>query len=78
MTGNQVAAELNEVISTTLQINSNHVVATMRHGTSVNGAAMKIFEIIYPHLIDITCFSHTIDRVGEYFELMALDTFMNW
>lgn len=78
LTGNQLAAELNETISTSLQINKHRVMATMRDGASVNGAAMRLFEIIYPDFIDITCFSHTIDRVGLHFELTTLDTFMNW
>ena len=50
--------------------------AIMRGGASVNGAAMRVFRALYPSFIDITCFAHTIDRVGVYFELSTLNWFM--
>ena len=37
----------------------------MRDRASSSGVAMKTFKVLYPNLVDIGCFSHTIDRVGE-------------
>ena len=54
------------------------LMAIMRDGASVSGTAMRVFRALYPSFIDITCFAHTIDRVGVYFELSTLDRFMNW
>ena len=78
LTGDQLIAELNNVISTTLQVRKYQIMAIMRDGASVNGAAMRVFRDLYPSFIDITCFARTIDRVGVYFELSTLDRFMNW
>ena len=78
LSGYQLAAELNDVISTTLQVRKHQIMAIMRDGASVNGAAMRVFSALYPSFIDITCFARTIDRVGVYFELSTLDQFMNW
>ena len=78
LTGDQLAAELNAVISTTLQVRKHQLMAIMRDGASVNGTAMRVFRALYPSFIDITCFAHTIDQVGVYFELSTLDRFMNW
>ena len=76
LTGDQLAAELNDIISTTLQVRKHQIMAIMRDGASVNGAAMRVFRALYPSFIDITCFAHTIDRVGVYFELSTLNWFM--
>ena len=61
LTGDQLVAELNDVISTTLQVRKHQIMAIMRDGASVNGAAMRVFRALYLSLIDITCFAHTID-----------------
>ena len=61
LTGQELAGELIHTRSTKLQINKEYVVPAMRDGASVNGAAMKIFKVVYPHLLDVTCLSHTID-----------------
>ena len=66
LTGDQFAAELNDIISTTIQVRKHQIMAIMRDGASVNGAAMRVFRDLYPSFIDITCFVHTIDRVGVY------------
>ena len=32
-----------------------------------NDAAMRIVKVIYPNLLDVGCFSHTLDLIGEHF-----------
>lgn len=53
-------------------------VASMRDGTSVNEAAMRTVKIVYPNIFDVCCFSHTIDLVGEKFQLPYLVEFSTW
>ena len=48
----------------------------MRDGASTNGVAMRTLEVVYPKCMDIICFSHTIDRVGEHFCTPVLDDFI--
>lgn len=40
----------------------------MRDGASVNGVAMGVIKIVYPHVMDVRCFSHTLDLVGGKFK----------
>ena len=34
--------------------------------------------VLFPQLLDVTCFSHTIDNVGKHFEFRVLDTFAQY
>ena len=46
-----------------------------RDRASVNSVAMRTLSLIYPSILDVGCFSHTIDHVGENFKIPVLDTF---
>ena len=61
--------------STELSIKANHVVAFMRDRVSVNNVAMRTISVLYNSMIDIGCFSHTLDRVGENMNTPILDKF---
>ena len=78
LTGEELAGEVIDILSNSMQIQRQHIVAVVRDGASVNGAAMRIVKAVFPKLLDITCFSHAIDLVGSYFELPVLDQFMQW
>ena len=40
---------------------------------------MNTVKIIYPNAIDVGCFSHAFDRVGEHFNILTLTEFIgNW
>ena len=41
----------------------------MRDRASVNSVAMATLKLLYPSLLDVGCFSHTLDRVGEHFKV---------
>ena len=69
MTGGELARILISTLSTTLSIESHTLVAAMRDRASVNNVAMRTLALIYP---DIGCFSHTIDHVGEKFNVPLL------
>ena len=54
------------VLSTELGIPSSQVIPGMHDRASINYVAMRIVSILYNQIIDIGCFSHTLDLVGEH------------
>ena len=48
----------------------------MRDRSTVNNVATKTLKIVYPQLIDVGCFSYTIDHVDEHFVMPNLSEFM--
>ena len=49
----------------------------MRDGAASNGVAVRTLSILYPNMVDIKCFSHTLDRVGEHFNTPVLNEFIS-
>ena len=76
MTGEEVARELIVVLSTGLGIGPNKLTAAMRDRAAVNGAAMRTVKVLYPNILDVGCFSHTIDNAGHHFSTPILDEFI--
>ena len=77
MTGEEVARELINVLSIKLGIGSEHLVAAMRDRASVNNVALRTLSVIYPRLLDVGCFAHTLDHVGENFKTPTLSEFIS-
>ena len=75
MTGEEVARQI-MVLSTELGIASHLLVAAMRDRASVNSVAMRTVSIVYNQVMDIGCFSHTLDHVGEHMQTPILDDFV--
>ena len=50
----------------------------MRDGASVNNVALRVFKVIYPNIMDVRCFSHTLDIVGNKFKTPLLATFSSY
>ena len=51
----------------------------MRDRASVNNVAMKTLSVVYPNLLDVGCFAHTLDRVGDIFQVPhILEFFSAW
>ena len=75
MCGEELARELIGILSTELGIPSARLLAGMRDRASTNGVAMRMLKIVYPSLLDVGCFSHTIDHVGDHFVVPILDDF---
>ena len=76
MTGEEIARELISILQVNYGINSNKLVACMHDRASANGAAMRTIKIVFPMVVDIGCYSHTLDLVGEKFDLPVLDDFI--
>lgn len=75
MSGEELARVLILCLSTELGITDDRLIASMHDRASVNNVAMQTLKILYPSLIDIGCFSHTLDLVGEKFCTPILDQF---
>ena len=75
MCGDELARELVSILSTELSIPGGKLVAAMRDRASTNGVAIRTLKFVYPNLLDIGCYSHTIDHVGEQFVTPVLEEF---
>ena len=71
----ELARQIISALSVTLSVESNNLVAIMRDGASVNGAAMRILKIMYPKALDVRCVSHTLDLVGDKFKVPTVSLF---
>ena len=49
----------------------------MRDGASSNNVAMRTLNVVYPHVFDVACFSHTLVRVGSHFNMPVMLEFIN-
>ena len=77
--GEELAREVLAVLSTIYGIPSDLLLATMRDCSSVNNTAIKTISIIYPVSVDVGCFAHTLNHVGEKFVSPTLTDFVhNW
>ena len=78
MKGEEIAREIIATISTQYGISSNLVVAMMYNRAACNGVALQTLKIVYPQLVDVGCFSHTLHLVDEKFCIPCLSSFTVW
>ena len=78
MSGEEIASELINVISAQYGIMSNKLVAAMHDRAACNGVALRTIKIVYSLIVDVGCFSHTLDLVGSKFVTPCLTSFMVW
>ena len=76
MTGEEVAHQLIVSLTTELGIESDLLIAAMRDRASVNNVAISTLSIVFPKVLDIGCFSHTLDHVGEHMKIPVLESFL--
>ena len=76
--GNELAQRLMTCIAVDHSFKPDMILAGMRDGASVNTNAIKQLLFFYPNIMDITCFSHTIDNVGSKFVFKVLDLFFHY
>ena len=76
LTGEELARELISVLSVNYGIATQHLLAAMKDRASVNEVAVRTLKIVYPSLLSVGYFSHTIDRVGEQFCTPHLSEFI--
>jgi len=75
MTGEEIARELVHTVPTEYGVTGNHLVATMRDRVSANGVAMRTIKVLFPNILDLGCYSHTLDHIGEHFDVPHLEEF---
>ena len=73
VTALELSQMLMECPFTHLQLQGRQVLAVMRDGAAVNGAALAHLRPFMPMMIDIVCFSPTFDNVGLRFDTPILD-----
>jgi len=74
--GEEVVRDILSVLSTELGIQSSDLLAGIRDRASVNNVAMHLISVMYPTVLDVGCFSYTLNNVGEQFRTLVLDKFM--
>lgn len=74
----ELAQCLIQALAVDYAIQPGALLAAMKDGASVNQAALQQVRFFFPQLLDVTCFSHTIDNVGKHFEFCVLDTFAQY
>ena len=75
MTGEEIAQQIIVIPSTEFGISSNFIVPTMHDSTYVNDVAMRTIEVVYNELLNVGCFFHTLNHVGERINTPILDDF---
>ena len=65
---NELAQCLIQSLAVEYSIRPGVPFAAMKDVATVNHAALEQVKFFFPQLLDITCFSHTIDNVGKHFE----------
>ena len=78
MAGEEIAREIINALSMQYSVSSNLVVAMMQDRAACNGVALRTLKVVYPMLVDVGCFSHTLDLVGEKLSIPHLSAFTVW
>ena len=78
LTGDEIARELINTLSVDYGVKSENVVAIMHDCASANNAAMRTLKVLYPAVLGIGCFSHTLNRVGEKFNAPLVNDFTTY
>ena len=74
----ELAQCLIQTLAVEYAIQPGALLAAMKDGAFVNQAALQQVRFFFPQLLDVSCFSHTIDNVGKHFEFRVLDTFAQY
>ena len=76
MTGEETARVLIDTLSREYAVPSDHLLACMRDRASSNNVAVTFLKVMFPCVLDIGCFSHTLDLVGDKICAPTLSDFM--
>ena len=79
LSGGEIARELISVLQALYGISVGGLLAVMHDRASNNTVAMSTVKVLYSDILDVGCFSHTLDHVGEKFSTPTLNEFVtNW
>ena len=77
LTGEEIARELIATLAVEYHTTPTSLLACMRDRAATNNVALRTLKVVYPNIVDVGCFSHTIDHVGGKFETSVLDEFIS-
>ena len=75
--GDELAREIISILQVSYKVSPTFLLGAMHDRASVNNAAMGTVKIVFPQVLDIGCFSHTVDLVGDKFVTPNLDEFIS-
>ena len=79
MTGDEIARQIINTLSVEYAIQSQQVMGMIHDCASTNNVAMRTLKVLYPCMLGVGCFSHTLNRVGENFNIpFANDFVTHW
>lgn len=67
-----LAQVLNQYLSVDYGVKANSLLMAMRDGASVNQAALDRIVFIFPRMLNVVCFSHVLDNVGNHLVIPTL------
>ena len=71
----ELAQVLYQCLSVDYGVKTNLLLAAMRDGASVKQAALDRIAFIFPKMLNVVCFSHTLDNVGSH---LVIPTFLQF
>ena len=74
----ELARQLITILSVQLSIPSELLIAAMCDSVSSNNVAMRTLKVVYSSLLDVGCFAHSLDHVGERFKILIADKFATY
>ena len=69
---NRLAQVLNKYLSVDSGVRANSLLTAMRDGASINQAALDRMAFIFPKMLNVVCFSHTLENVGNHLVIPKL------
>ena len=78
MCGEEIALELIHAVSTEYCIAADNLLAAMHDRASTNVVAMRTVKVVYRNCVNVGCFSHMLDLVGEKFITPHAMEFLTW
>lgn len=77
MNGEEMVRQLLNVLAKEYNVSSDMVIATGRDRASENEAAVRTVGVMYPKILYVGCFSHTLNYVEQKFSTPILTRFIN-
>ena len=66
LTGEEIVSDLISVLQVGYGISPGTLVGSMHDRVSTNTVDMTTLRVLYPDFLDVGCFSHTINHVGNH------------
>ena len=76
MSGKQLALFLNELLSNTMKVPNQDIVACSRDSYATNGAGLDVIKPLLCSLLDVKCYAHLLHGSADRFNAPELDEFM--